>query len=337
MRNCLFSVVLAMSACAPAWAQVRLPSSDVPGAQDSRLLGRYEGSIVVDYRSNAYEGNSQAAGFVRVSPPVAAHAPATGPVSSKSASKEQTSPATIDIGELVKGRLGDSGGGGGYHYWKAAPPAGKYRVVIDVKLANDQHSNLQAEIVAFTPDGRQLGKLVSTNEIDYRMRAVTEIDTAKLPEFVLRVGNNSGIVDYWLGVFPASGQIAAPYFVRTPKIEPLEFGKPFAAVLDPKPGSPAEAWYSVKLKGEDYKVAVEFTRTDGQKSNVQGDVVMFGPLGQRFGRGEPRICHVNEIDVSAKCVSRLVLSEDMEVLLRVAPNNAAGYRFVLTVEPHKEP
>ena len=208
--------------------------------------------------------------------------------------------------------------------------------MIDVKLANDQHSNLQAEVVALHTRRQATGKLVSTNEIDYRMRAVTEIDTAKLPEFVLRVGNNSGIVDYWLGVFPASGQIAAPYFVRTPKIEPLEFGKPFAAVLDPKPGSPAEAWYSVKLKGEDYKVAVEFTRTDGQKSNVQGDVVMFGPLGQRFGRGEPRICHVNEIDVSAKCVSRLVLSEDMEVLLRVAPNNAAGYRFVLTVEPHKE-
>ena len=191
MRNCLFSVVLAVSVCAPAWAQVRLPSTDVPGAQDNRLLGRYEGSIVVDYRSNAYddltlplsklepvprkrddrnnsrfalsvgrsplevlrnyrdvikagggsiafecrnetcggdidEGHSQAAGFVRVSPPVAAQAPAPAPVSSKSASKEQKSPATIDIGELVKGRLGDSGGGGGYHYWKAAPPAGKY-------------------------------------------------------------------------------------------------------------------------------------------------------------------------------------------------------------------
>jgi hypothetical protein len=76
-----------------------------------------------------------------------------------------SSPHGIDIGELVKGRLGDSGGGGGDHYWMAAPPAGKYRVVIDVKLANDQHSNLQAEVVAFTPDGSQLGKLVSTNEI----------------------------------------------------------------------------------------------------------------------------------------------------------------------------
>ena len=278
-----------------------------------------------------------AVGLFCVSLPVAAQAPAPATVSSKSASKEQKSPVSIDIGELVKGRLGDSGGGGGYHYWKVAPPAGKYRVVIDVKLANDAHRNLQAEVVAFTPDGSQLGKLVSTNVIDYRTRAVAEIDAAKHPEFVLRVGNNSGIVDYWLGVFPASGTIATPYFVRTPKIEPLELGKPFAAVLDPKPGSPAEAWYSVKLKGEDYKVAVEFTRTDGQEATVLGDVVMFGPLGQRFSRGEPTICHVMAIDVSAKCVSKLVLSEDMDVLLRVATNNDAGYRFVLTIEPHKEP
>ena len=277
------------------------------------------------------------AGFLCVSLSGAAQAPAPAIVSSKSASKEQKSPPRIDIGEVVKGRLGESRRGGGYHYWKAAPPAGKYRVVIDVKLANDRHSNLQAEVVAFTPDGAQLGKLVSTNEIDHRTRGVAEIDTAKHPEFVLRVGNNSGIVDYWLGVFPARGKIAAPYFVRTPKIEPLELGKPFATVLDAEPGTPAEAWYSVKLKGEDYKVALEFTRADGQKSNVQGEVVMFGPLGQRFRRGERRICHVNEIDVSAKCVSKLVLSEEMDVLLRVAPNNAAGYRSVLTIEPHKEP
>jgi hypothetical protein len=71
---------------------------------------------------------------------------------------------------------------------------------------------------------------------------------------------------------------------------------------------------------------------DGRKSSVQGDVVIFGPLGDRFSRGHPTICRVNAVDVSGKCVSKLMLSEDMSVLFRVSPTNVASYQAVFTVE-----
>lgn len=282
-----------------------------------------------------------AAVFVLVSAwtttPIAAQSPGSAPVAFKDASKEQKSPVAIAIGEVVKARLGESGNGAGYHYWKVAPPAGKYRVVLDVKRADDRRSNLQSEVVALRPDGSQLGKVLSTNEIDYRLRSVAEIDAARHPEFVLRVGNHRGIVDYWIGVFPATTEVAVPYFVEAPKVEPIELGKTVSAALNPTPGTPAEAWYSLKLKGADYRVSVEFTRMDGRTSSVQGDVVMFGPLGERFSRGHPTICRVNAVAVVGTCVSKLLLSDDMNVLFRVAPTNDGAYKTVFTVEPYEQP
>lgn len=69
-----------------------------------------------------------------------------------------------------------------------------------------------------------MGKVLSANELDHRLRSVAEIDTAKHPEFVCRVGNNRGIVDCWLGVFPANTEIPVPYFVEAPEVEPIELG-----------------------------------------------------------------------------------------------------------------
>ncbi len=44
--------------------------------------------------------------------------------------------------------------------------------------------------------------------------------------------NDAGIVDYWLAVFPDGAQITAPYFVSTPPITPIDFGKAAPGSLD---------------------------------------------------------------------------------------------------------
>ncbi|MPZ35436.1 MAG: VWA domain-containing protein [Rhodospirillales bacterium] len=253
-------------------------------------------------------------------------------ISTKAASRDQNAPVPLETGEIVRGRL--AGRGKMHHYWKVAAPAGRYRVVLDIKLANDAHSNIQSEVIAFRPDGSQLAQVLKTNEIDFRTRAAAESDGEAQPDTVLRVGNNgSSIVDYWLGLFPVDADVPSPYFVRAPKIEPLEFGKPFSATLDPKPGAPAEVWYSTSLRGQDYRISAEFKRLDGKKSNVQAKVEMFGPIGERVRGADDKVCSVNKIDVSAKCVTKLVLAEDAQVLFRLTPSNKAGYRTIFTVEP----
>jgi hypothetical protein len=256
----------------------------------------------------------------------------TTTISTKAASRDEKAPVPITAGEVVKGRL--AGGGAAYHYWKVAAPAGKYRVVLDTKMANDESSNIFSEVIAFRADGGQLAKVLSVIGIDFRTRAAGEIDATANPDMVLRVGNGaSGIVDYWLGLFPVDAKVPSPYFVRAPKIEPLVFGQPFSATLDPKPGEPAEVWYSAKLKGQDYRISAEYVRLDGKSSNVAAKVEILGPIGERLKGMQDRVCSVIKIDTSARCVTKLVLADDIQVLFRLTPSNDVAYRTTFTVEP----
>lgn len=252
------------------------------------------------------------------------------PISAKRASSDQAAPVALEIGEVVRGRLGATGT---HHYWRLEAPPDRYRVVLDVKRADDRHRNIQTEVVAFRPDGSQAARVIRTNEIDFRTRAIAVVDASSDPDLTLRIGNRNDIVDYWIGVFPLDAEIVSPYFVRTPTVQPLEFGKPYTAVLEHKPGEPGEAWYAADLEGIDYRVSVEFARTDGRRSNVQGQVVVFGRNGERLSN-LGRICSVNQINITATCVTKLILAEDAELMFRVMPGNEARYRTVFSVEPH---
>jgi hypothetical protein len=118
-------------------------------------------------------------------------------------------------------------------------------------------------------------------------------------------------------------------------VEPLEIGAPVATVLDPKRGNPAEAWYSATLQGADYRVSIELTRSDRRKSNVQGSVDVFGPLGEELD-GLKQVCAVNEIALAAKCTSKLSLANETRMLFRLIPSNDSAYKADFKVEPYPE-
>lgn len=183
--------------------------------------------------------------------------------------------------------------------------------------------------------GTESSRIIATNEVDFRTRAAVWID-ATGEDLILRVDNELRIVDYWLALFPEGAQIPTPYFVRTPTVQPLEFGKTTSAALDPKPGSPAGAWYSTALKATDYKITAEFKRADGQKTNVQAYVDMFGDIGETPGTMETRICAVNEVDTGATCSVKLVLAQDAKVLFRLSPNGDNNYKTTFKLEPIDE-
>jgi hypothetical protein len=256
-------------------------------------------------------------------------------ISQKSASGSEKAPTALEAGEIVKARLGETGKSAGYHYWKVNVPAGRYRVVTDLKRSDDKHSNLQTQVEAFAPDGGSPTSVISTNVIDFRTRAAAWIESTG-EDVILRVGNSYGIVDYWLAIFPENAEITAPYFVRTPKIQPLEFGKAVAGSLDPKPGDPAALWYSVTLKAQDYKITADFKRTDGKKSNVQASVELFGPIGEDVEGMESSVCAVNEIDTGGSCAVKLVSAQDANVLIRVTPSNDSAYKTTFKIEPMED-
>jgi Mg-chelatase subunit ChlD len=253
-------------------------------------------------------------------------------ISQKSASSNEKAPTEIETGEIVKGRLGD---GGTQHYWKLKALTGRYRVVLDAKIANDEHQVIQMRVHAVGSDGGASSRIIATNVADFRTRAAAWIDTTG-GDLTLRVDNGNRIVDYWLAIFPEEAQIPVPYFVRIPTVQPIAFGKAASAALDPKPGSPAGAWYSIPLKAADYKITAEFKRTDGKNTNVQAYVDMFGEIGEKPNNMETRVCTVNEVATGATCSAKLVLAQDAQVLFRLSPNGDTSYKTTFKVEPIDE-
>jgi hypothetical protein len=247
-------------------------------------------------------------------------------IASKAGSADLYAPVPIEADQIVKARLGEHKA----HFWQIKAPAGRYRLVLDVRRADDANSNLQATVERLDPDGRALGQLIRINEVDVRRRQAVKIDTTGT--MILRVTDASTIVDYWLGLFSLDAAVPFPYFVRTPKVEALELGRPVSAVLAPLSTGPDGSWYSIDVDAQDYRVSAQFTRSDGGKGNVIGQVDLFGPLGET-GRGSNGICRVNQIDASASCTRKLVFDEKRSLLFRIRSENDAGYKVILKVEP----
>jgi hypothetical protein len=255
--------------------------------------------------------------------------PKTLAIAAKAASPDLGSPMPIDAGEIVKGRLAANKS----HYWQIKAPAGRYRVVLDVRRADDTSSNLMAAVEAFDPDGRKLGQLAGLNEIDVRRRVVAKLDTSdnERPDLILRVTGASAISDYWLGLFPADAAVPFPYFLKTPHVEALALGQPAATVLAPLSTNPDGAWYAIDFDAQDYRVSAQVDRTDGVRGNVMAHVDMFGPIGESGGGNG--ICSVNAIDSSGSCARKLVFSDKTSVLFRIRADNDVGYKIVFKVDP----
>lgn len=266
--------------------------------------------------------NPREADTAQSSPPAVA-------IAAKATSVDQGAPVPIDAGEIVKGRLAADKS----HFWQIKAPAGRYRVVLDVRRSDDSNSNLTAAVEAFDPDGRKLGQLLGLNEIDVRRRLAAKLDTANKPhaDLILRVTGASAIVDYWLGLFPIDATVPSPYFTRTPHVEALALGQPASAVLAPLSTNPDGAWYSIDFDAQDYRVSSQVERSDGVKGNVMAHVDMFGPIGESNGGNS--ICGVNVTDSSASCARKLVFSDKTSVLFRIRPDNDVGYKIVFKVDP----
>jgi hypothetical protein len=96
--------------------------------------------------------------------------------------------------------------------------------------------------------------------------------------------------------------------------------------------NPDGSWYSIDFDAQDYRVSAQFTRSDGSKGPVSGQVDMFGPRGETGG-GNNGVCSVNMIDASASCTKKLIFAEKTSVLFRMRSENDVGYKAVLKVEP----
>jgi hypothetical protein len=250
-------------------------------------------------------------------------------VSEKAASAERSAPTPLNIGEVVKARLGPSGDTGKYHYWLVNLPAGKYKIAVDARLADESESNIGGELDWFSTDGEKMGTAGRMNLIGDRRRWVFGFSLPRPQRALLRYANTWSIVDYWLAVYKDGEPIPSPFFVKQPAVQPLTLGQPSpSATIDPANPVQRAAYASMRLTAGDYKVSVTFTRNDRKSGNVGGSVAALD------ADGNTQLDHlvgVNQVDVTAKGVSKLSLADDTAVIFRTS-SSFGQVQTVLLVE-----
>ena len=168
-------------------------------------------------------------------------------ISSKQPSSDVSVPSSIVVGEIVKGRLANSGEVGKYHYWLVSLSPGKYKVVIDVRRADDTSSNVGGSLDWFSTDGVKIDHFLQVNDVDNRSRKIGYFEVKKPLKRILRYSNDWTVSDYWLGLFPASTQIVSPFFVHCPEVKEIAIGQPMTSLLYGDRTIGRDAYYRVRL------------------------------------------------------------------------------------------
>jgi hypothetical protein len=242
-------------------------------------------------------------------------------ISSKRGSLDVKAPTALDIGEVVKGRLAKSSKSGEYQYWKVTVPAGKYRLVYDVRKA-DRTDPWGVDVTSVKPDGSALKKLVKMGFLGERRGRATQIIETAGEDLLLRVDGGEAIMDYWLALLPADAEVVSPYFGQIPAVTPLELGKTYQWSADSREEK-TDSWFSTTLNAGDYKVEATSNNimTNGLSSIY---AKMHGPLGEHI-ESEGGVCDIaGWAGEKGKCSSKLVIARDGRVFLQFAPGPHGG-------------
>jgi VWFA-related protein len=289
-------------------------TSNLPAdGSEHRVQVRYSG--ITSTKSYVVLGAAKALPSTAGASTVKAETAADTPVSDKTPSTDPNAPVALNLGEVVKGRLGDSEKTGKHHYWLLDLPAGKYKFVLDVKRADEKDLNIGGSLYMMTSDGKEGEKIGIMNETDHRRRSVFRIETTKPIKGVLRYANDFTISDYHLGVFRESDQLGGLFFVRPPAVAPMKLNAPVTTpVLEGDSTQKRDMYYSISLPAADYKVSVEFRRVDQKDSNVGGFVSALDEDGDH--KTDP-VVRVNKLGAAAKGAAKLSLADEVKLIFRL--------------------
>jgi hypothetical protein len=235
-------------------------------------------------------------------------------VSDKAPSPTLDSPVPLAVGEVVKGRLGNSQETGKSHYWLVDLPAGNYKAVIDIRRADEADSNVGGSLDWYSADGQKMDQLGLINENpNDRYRGVFRFAVKRQFKAIIRYSNFFTVSDYWLGIFKSDAPITMPFFARTPPVETLKLNEPVTAGLDGAVMSARDAYYSVRLPAGDYKITTDYRRADGTSGNVGGSVSLLDSDGGFKGR----VNLSNAIDSFDRQVGKLSLADESMAIFKV--------------------
>jgi hypothetical protein len=291
-------------------------SGEKVGATEEKIIVRIKDKDGNEKTIEVLEGGSIR--LERSDGSVLASIPVVKPSTPKT-STDRTAPIPLKLKEVVSGRLGNSEQTGKFHFWLVDLPAGNYKVVLDVRRADDAHSNVGGMLLRMSPEGEKLGRLGSMITVGHRFRSIFRLKLEKPWKGIVRYENLYTISDYSLGIFPASDTVTGLFFSDPPKILPLELGKPVTTPeLDGRSAPKRDAYYGIRLPAGDYKIVADFRRSDKKKSNVGGEVRVFDSDGAFVKRP----LNVIDVDFSSLGTAKFSLAEEQSVFFMVRAYDA---------------
>ena len=164
---------------------------------------------------------------------------------------------------------------------------------------------------------------------DHKRRGVFVIKAEHSLKGIVRYLNRDTISDYQLAVFEEGGEFLTPFFVKCPKVTPINIGDVVKVPpLDGANNLARDAFYSATLPAGDYKLSAEFRRVDGKNSLMGGRVSVLSSDGHELQHP----VSVTENAVSEKGFAKLSLAEDQPLIFQVRTAHTLE-TAVLKVEP----
>jgi hypothetical protein len=195
-------------------------------------------------------------------------------------------------------------------YFRLSSPADELKIILDMRLANNKHSNLQSTLSILDQDGGVIqNRAIVFNEIDVGYRKETSLSLKQATTLGFKLLNTSNEANFWLTIFKKPDSQLVPFFGElVPK--PLGIGEGGSGRL----AAGEYAYYVTSLPRGEYKVILDFVNSTRQHTNIQGYLALL----DSNGGNQKNIIRLNEIDVSYRKIGELSLKKDETLIIRIS-------------------
>jgi hypothetical protein len=224
-------------------------------------------------------------------------------------------PHSLAVGSIIRSRLDESRAPGSQQTIRIELDAGTYDIAGDTYRSDGRSSNVGMSVEMYDLSGRSLQRLISSNEIAFRTRAVGKFSLAAKQTVMLKVSNKFAVSDYELGIFRHGSPVPTPYFSHCPRQHNLAVNQSPSFRVDSSLMLEREQYFVMDVVPGDYQIRLAVQRADGKKSNVGAKLNILELTGD-IESGK-RLLHINEIDFSATDSATLNIATAKRIYLVV--------------------
>ena len=230
-------------------------------------------------------------------------------------SDDESAPATLVLGEAVRGRIDPESLTNTRHFWNVEVQPGFYHVIIETQPVDGEITNIGVEVTDLDREERVL----RGNTVDNRSRYYDFLEIASARTLRLSVDPVFDNEDYLLAIYPNGASVPTPFLEDCPTITPIVLGETRSVELGQARNPGADAWYMIDLEEGDYQFSTLARRLDGDSSNLIYEILATDQFGQ--AEREERALFVNEVESSFTAIGPFSRSDPGAVWLRLVNRN----------------